>query len=556
MTLLAALAAAGALRLSETRATADYAQNLRREFEAELAAAHQVRALRLDALEEIARQLARKPRLQAALEDDALDLLYLTAQDELRDIIEPAKNLNPNTSPPTPARFSALRARFYRFLDATGAVIRPASSDHVGLLSPADEAALALPGLPSRLQIGYLPTTPATELIAIPISSTQTGQPVATLVLGFSRPDLLGRRSGETTLRALSLQGRLHLAPDSPAFPASLSLTEPHTLPAQITLDDKPHLLFTQALNPGSLYPLAHEICLYPLDQLTARQHLLRRDLLLAGLVLLVGGYFISRFLAARMSAPVETLASVSSENIRGRNRAEAALELTSEELQRSARFSSDASHQLKTPVAILRAGLEEFRALHAHTPKDHEELSTLVHQTYRLSHIVDDLLLLSRMEAGSLRLTLTTLDLAPLIATALDDLTALSETLNLTIETDLSSSCLIRGEQGYTTIILQNLFENARKYNHPGGRIRISTHPAGDEIILRIGNTGPGIPPDAKRHIFERFHRGPASATTPGHGLGLNLARELALLHLGSLRLTRADSDWTEFEVRFLSAS
>ena len=73
--------------------------------------------------------------------------------------------------------------------------------------------------------------------------------------------------------------------------------------------------------------------------------------------------------------------------------------------------------------------------------------------------------------------------------------------------------------------------------------------------MVLAIGNTGVPIPPAAQEHIFERFHRGAVGENVPGHGLGLNLARELAHLHRGELRLARSDETWTEFEVRFLPA-
>jgi signal transduction histidine kinase len=99
----------------------------------------------------------------------------------------------------------------------------------------------------------------------------------------------------------------------------------------------------------------------------------------------------------------------------------------------------------------------------------------------------------------------------------------------------------------------VQNLLENSRKYNRPGGRIRVAGHKDTDEIVLNIGNTGRPITRDAQEHIFERFfHRGSGGTAVSGHGLGLNLARELARLHGGDLRLVGSDNDWTEFEVRF----
>jgi len=69
---------------------------------------------------------------------------------------------------------------------------------------------------------------------------------------------------------------------------------------------------------------------------------------------------------------------------------------------------------------------------------------------------------------------------------------------------------------------------------------------------IVTVGNTGRTIPPFAREHIFERFHRGAVGEEITGHGLGLNLARELARLHGGDLRLVTSENDWTEFEVRF----
>jgi len=98
----------------------------------------------------------------------------------------------------------------------------------------------------------------------------------------------------------------------------------------------------------------------------------------------------------------------------------------------------------------------------------------------------------------------------------------------------------------------VQNLLENARKYNRTGGRIRVAAHRANDNVVVTIGNTGRPIERAAHEHIFERFHRSSGGTAVSGHGLGLNLARELARLHGGDLRLVGSANDWTEFEVRF----
>ena len=552
-----------ALYFAEHNLTANVERDLRRGFLAELDALHSVQEIRRARLVERCNTLASKPRIHAALEANALDLLYPSAETELRDVMAA-------DSPPAAEPMAhALRAVFYRFLDSHGAVIPPPATRLVGPLSPEDAAQLTLQKLPPQAQLGYLSRhandggDAMAEVIAMPITSSETGEHIAALVLGFRPIELGGARPGLGLRSGIWLDGRLHMPALGETARRALagelargfSTSAQPDEPRRIDVEGAPHLLFSNRLNPGSVFPPAYEVCVYPLTELFARQRQLRWQALGAGALLLLGGLVTSNYLSRRLSRPVERLAVDSEENRLQRARAEAALEATNVELQRSARFSADASHQLKTPVTVLRAGLEELLAAEHLTPAVREEIGALVHQTFRLSSVIDDLLLLSRVDAGRLTLDLAPVDLTHLVETALDDLSAQPDAPELSVETEFPQALLIAGEKRYTALILQNLLENARKYNRAGGRIRVVASEAGGVVRLAVGNTGRPIPPAAQVHIFERFHRGAMGENVPGYGLGLNLARELARLHHGDLRVPRSDGDWTEFEVTFRAA-
>lgn len=561
MMLVVSVITALALYFAQRNLVANVERDLQRQFQAELDALHHVQEIRHAALVERCRALVRRPRIHAALEeDDALDLLYPSAEDELHDVME-------SEDPPAPEQAApALHARFYRFLDRKGAVIPPSGARNVGRLRPEEEKQLALPGVPDQPQLGYLPggtgdaAAELSEVIAMPIISTENGEVIAALVLGFKPAELGGLRPGSGMRSGIWLDGRLYLA--ALGEPAQSALTGEVTRALatpdraessfHLPVGGVPHLLFYKRLNPGSLFPAAYEVCVYPLTELRARQRQLRWQVVGLGGLLLLGGLGASHVLSGRLSRPVEKLAVDSEENRAQRERAEAALELTSAELQRSARFSADASHQLKTPVTVLRAGLEELLAKENLTPAECDQISALIHQTYRLSSVIEDLLLLSRLDAGRLEIDFRPVNLTQLIEASLDDLGALPDGLELGVETDFPAALHIGGEKRYTSLILQNLLENARKYNRPGGRIRIRARAEGGWVFLTVDNTGRPIPPAAQAHIFERFHRGAMGENVPGYGLGLNLARELARLHQGDLRLVRSDGEGTEFEARF----
>src|SRR5688500_9505009 len=259
-----------ALYFAQRRLAANVEVDLQREFQGELAAFDRAQEVRRVALVERCRALVRKSRIRGALEDDALDLLYDAAADELLDVmIQPGEARLPD-----PGR--APHAEFYRFLDVKGVVIPPSRPGSVGMLTPEQEERLALRGVPDRPQIGYVARrelngmTAISEIIAMPIFSSDLGQVIAALVLGF-RPFEFGGRAALTGMRSgVWLDGSLYANSLKPETTEALAREVGRATeePVRVMIDGAPYLLFSKRLNPGSVYPPAFEACVYPLADL------------------------------------------------------------------------------------------------------------------------------------------------------------------------------------------------------------------------------------------------------------------------------------------------
>lgn len=559
MLIVAALTALG-LFIGQRKIAGDVERDLQEKFQSELTALHKLQGLRDATLAERCRALSDKPRIHAALEDNALDLLYVSAKDELRNLMEPGGS-NGGAQPVT-----SLHATFYRFLDANGAVLLPPNPKDVGELPLGVEAQLSLQKLPDKQQVGYIAagTDTAFEIVAVPIFSTETDEVISALVVGFNPFEPAGRGTPTGMKSGIWTDGLLYF----PLVSRSAQLTLASEISKSVAkntssrnnfivrVDGIPHLLFYKRLNPDSIFRPAYEISIYPIASSIAELHRLRWNIGSAAAVLLLSGFVFSRFAVARLSKPVEQLAVDSEQDRSERERAEAALESATEELERSTRYSADASHQLKSPVTMLRVGLENLLNCEDFKPEVYEELSNLLHQTHRLTGVIDDLLLLARMDTGHLQIKLEPVNISQVIEEWLDDLSALPDAPEIKIEKEIPPQCYVAGERQYISLIVQNLLENARKYNRPSGRMRVALRKENSAFALGIGNTGKPIPLPDQSHIFERFHRDCSGSSVAGHGLGLNLARELTRLQGGVLRLVRSGGDWTEFQVRFQVAN
>lgn len=525
-------------------------------FAADFAAEHTLQTLRASALADRVRVLATRPRIHAALEDDALDLLYLAAQDDLHEALAAPGLEN-----------SALRARFYRLADATGSLIEPPASIPAGLASPEEIAASArLATAPtshaSRAWVVSAQGT-STELLAQPLFSNADGHRIGCLVLGYSEVPQ-GPADPAGGLPARWHAGRIH----APRLPATLRQTAETLLADQpstaapngrlnLRADGGDWLVFYRAdTSPGDPSQADRNLWFAPLASLARRQNEATWRIVGAGSLLALVGLAAAGLLTASFGRWFGHVATAEESQRAGRAEAESRLQRTAAELERAARFSADASHQLKTPLAVLRLGLDELASAPAFPADRQPDLEELRRQTEKLGYIIDDLLLLARLDAGLVRLAAEPVNLASLAEAALDDLSALHDEAALRLVNKIDAPLPVRGDRRLLALVLQNLAENAAKYNRPGGLVRLRATRDSANILLRVENTAPRpVPADAHEAIFLRFHRGGAGAETPGHGLGLNLARELARLHGGDLALERSDAELTVFTLSLPAA-
>ena len=222
--------------------------------------------------------------------------------------------------------------------------------------------------------------------------------------------------------------------------------------------------------------------------------------------------------------------------------------------LQRSfdqvTRFTSDASHELKTPLAVMRAEVESAMNAPNLAPDQREVCANVIKQCLQLSQIVDGLLFLSRADNRQLALEQETVDLTSLVRELREDAEILALPLNLTLQCNLPSELRVRGDRRLLSRALMNLIDNAIKYNRAGGAVVISALVHLETALLTIRSNGDGIFDEAKEKVFDRFFRGDSFSgdVAAGHGLGLSIAREIARAHKGDVTLLRSDRQWTEF--------
>ena len=201
-------------------------------------------------------------------------------------------------------------------------------------------------------------------------------------------------------------------------------------------------------------------------------------------------------------------------------------------------RFTADAAHDLRAPLAMVRSEVEVTLA-QRRTPEEYEQsLRNVLAETERLSRLADQLLLLARADAGALALRRERLDVADLVDETADRWQALATKRGISVTTAVPDSGEIVADHDLLRRLLDNLIDNAVRHTPPGGRVDVSAHAADARWHLDVRDTGDGIPAEMRSQVFERFSRRDAARgrETGGAGLGLAVCAVIAQLHGGSI--------------------
>jgi heavy metal sensor kinase len=215
--------------------------------------------------------------------------------------------------------------------------------------------------------------------------------------------------------------------------------------------------------------------------------------------------------------------------------------------------FSADASHELQTPLTILQGELEV--ALRApRTPDEYRRvLTSALEESGRIARLVEGLLLLSRADAGVLRMDHQAIDLARLVAEVCEHSQVLAKARGVTLDLGPLTPVTIQGDPQHLRRLLVNLVDNGLKYTPAGGRVTLGLHQDGSWAVLRVADTGIGLAPEEQEQIFQRFYRAPAAVSRgeEGSGLGLCIARSIVEAHGGYVQVESAEGHGSLFTVR-----
>ena len=201
---------------------------------------------------------------------------------------------------------------------------------------------------------------------------------------------------------------------------------------------------------------------------------------------------------------------------------------------QNSKRFVADASHDLRTPLTILRGELESLVDDQHLDDALRGRLASLLEEAIHLSKIVQQLFTLTQLDSGEQRKDWKRFDLAELARTTADQMSLLAEDKRIALTCNADEPSYIQGDRSRIKQVIVNLLDNAIKYTPATGKVQVSVHGVNGHAVLEVQDTGIGIPPESLPHVFERFYRvdKARSADAESTGLGLSIVKAICAAH------------------------
>src|SRR5215813_1293346 len=223
------------------------------------------------------------------------------------------------------------------------------------------------------------------------------------------------------------------------------------------------------------------------------------------------------------------------------------------ESFQQINRFSADASHELRTPLTVLQGELESMVRNGSNLPPEtRDTIGSALEETHRLTKIVENLLAISRLEAGEARGQLERLDFAELARSTADQMRLLAEEKHIELACNGADPVTIEADPARLKQVVVNLLDNAIKYTPDGGKVTISVIKKDSRAVLEIIDSGIGISSNDLPHIFDRFYRADKARSRQmgGTGLGLSIVRSICLAHNGQVKVASTEGQGSIFRV------
>jgi heavy metal sensor kinase len=311
-------------------------------------------------------------------------------------------------------------------------------------------------------------------------------------------------------------------------------------------------------------------LAVQPLDEVVADLAVLRRVLFL-GLPLLiglagVGGYWLTSRNLAPLAWMAEQARRITHSNLESRLEIGAAAEelvvlsgafnellsRLDQSFDHMRRFVADASHELRTPISIIRGEADVALSSDRSAAEYRQTLAVILDESRRLSRLVDDLLNLARADAGRVRLQVQEFYLNDLLAECCRSVQTLAGARHIAIECTCSDDVTFRGDEELLRRMVMNLIDNAIRYTPGGGKVKVALEPAADGVTICISDTGAGIALEAVPHVFERFYRGDKARSREdgGFGLGLAIVKWVAESHNGAVQVASSPGVGSTFTV------